>query len=94
MMCLTVQTFTVFKKLNIFLIKKGFKTEKTCTPVFITVLFTIGKTWKQPKRPSTEKWLKKMWFFPISSNIKWKYYSAIRKDEINENITQPLKRMK
>ena len=33
----------------------------TCTPMFIAVLFTIAKTWKQPKCPSTDEWIKKMW---------------------------------
>ena len=33
----------------------------TCTPVFIAALFTIAKTWKQPKYPSVDEWLKKMW---------------------------------
>ena len=33
----------------------------TCTPMFITALFTIAKTWKQPKCPSTDEWIKKMW---------------------------------
>ena len=32
----------------------------TCTPVFIAALFTIARTWKQPKCPSTEEWIKKM----------------------------------
>ena len=32
----------------------------TCTPMFIAALFTIAKTWKQPKCPSTEEWIK-MW---------------------------------
>ena len=32
-----------------------------CTPIFIAALFTIAKTWKQPKRPSTDEWIKKMW---------------------------------
>ena len=32
----------------------------TCTPVFIAA-FTIAKTWKQPKCPSTDEWVKKMW---------------------------------
>ena len=36
----------------------------TCTPVFIAALFTIAKTWKQPKCPSTEKWIK---------NMSWKW---------------------
>ena len=33
----------------------------TCTPMFIAALFTIAKTWKQPKCPSTEEWIQKMW---------------------------------
>ena len=32
----------------------------TRTPMFIAVLFTIAKTWKQPKCPSTDEWIKKM----------------------------------
>ena len=34
----------------------------TCTPVFIAALCTIAKTWKQPKCPSTDDWIKKMWY--------------------------------
>ena len=34
----------------------------TCTPVFMAGLFTIAKTGKQPKCPSTEEWMKKMWY--------------------------------
>jgi len=34
----------------------------TCTPMFISALFTISKTWKQPKGPSAEEWIKKMWY--------------------------------
>ena len=48
-----------------------------CTPVFIAALCTIAKTWKQPKCPSTEKWIKKMWFI-----YTMEYYSAIKKNEI------------
>ena len=33
-----------------------------CIPMFIAALFTIAKTWKQPKCPSTEEWIKKMWY--------------------------------
>ena len=32
----------------------------TCTPMFIAALFMIAKTWKQPKCPSTDKWIKKI----------------------------------
>jgi hypothetical protein len=34
----------------------------TCTPMFIAVLFTIAKLWKQPRCPTTNKWIKKMWY--------------------------------
>ena len=34
----------------------------TCTPMFIAVLFTIARTWKQPKCPSAEEWMKKIWY--------------------------------
>ena len=32
-----------------------------CTPMFIAALFTIAKIWKQPKCPSTDEWIKKLW---------------------------------
>ena len=41
------------------------------------LLFTIAKTWKQPKCPPTEKWIKKMWYV-----YTMEYYSAIKKNEI------------
>ena len=34
----------------------------TCTLMFIAALFIIAKTWKQPKCPSTDEWIKKMWY--------------------------------
>ena len=49
----------------------------TCTPAFIAALFTIAKTWKQPKCPFTDGWIKKMWYIYMRE-----YYSAIRKNEI------------
>ena len=41
----------------------------TCTPVFIAALFTTAKTWKQPKWPSTDEWIKKMWYIYIQWTI-------------------------
>ena len=39
------------------------KTEKdTCTPVFIAALFTIARMWKQPRCPSGDEWIKKLWY--------------------------------
>ena len=37
----------------------------TCTPMFIVALFTIARTRKQPKCPSTDEWIKKMWYIYI-----------------------------
>ena len=34
----------------------------TCTPMFTAALFAIAKTWKQPKCPSTDEWIKKLWY--------------------------------
>ena len=40
-------------------------------------MFTIAKTWKQPKCPSTDEWIKKMWY-----TYTVEYYSAIKKNEV------------
>ena len=45
--------------------------------MFIAALFTIAKTWNQPKCPSTIDWIKKMWHIYIME-----YYAAIKKDEL------------
>jgi hypothetical protein len=34
----------------------------TCTPMFIAALFTIAKLWKQPRCPTTDEWIKKIWY--------------------------------
>ena len=44
--------------------------EGTFPPVFIAALFTIAKTWKQPQCPSTDEWIKKMWYNGIFSTKK------------------------
>uniref|UniRef100_A0A8D0QXU5 DUF1725 domain-containing protein n=2 Tax=Sus scrofa TaxID=9823 RepID=A0A8D0QXU5_PIG len=46
-------------------------------PVFIATLFTIAKTWKQPKCPMTDEYIKKMWYM-----YTMEYYSAIKKNKI------------
>ena len=46
------------------------KIEKdTCTPVYIAALFTIARTWKQPRCPSTDEWIKKLWCIYIYDGI-------------------------
>ena len=52
------------------------KRKAICTPVFIVALSTITKSWKEPRCPSTDEWIKKMW-----SIYTMEYCSAIRKND-------------
>ena len=45
--------------------------------MFIAALFTIVRSWKQPKCPSTDEWIKEMWYI-----YTMEYYSAIKRNEI------------
>ena len=42
--------------------KKQLILKDTCIPMFLEVLFTIAKLWMQPKHPSTDEWINKMWY--------------------------------
>ena len=54
--------------------KQGLKKD-TCIPLFIAALFTIARTWKQPRCPSTDEWIKKQWYINTME-----YYSAIKRN--------------
>ena len=55
----------------------------TCTPMFTAALFTIARSWKQPKCPSTDEWIKKMWYIHTME-----YYSAIKRNEIGSFVVR------
>ena len=56
---------------------KTFLEKDTCICTFIEALFTIAKTWKQPKCPLTDEWIKSMWYI-----YTIEYHSAIKKNKI------------
>ena len=51
--------------------------KETCTTMFTAAVFTIARTWNQPKCPSTDEWIKKMWHI-----YTMEYYSSIKRNEI------------
>ena len=54
---------------------KETRTERdTCTPVFTAALFTTARTWKQPRYPSADEWIRKLWYI-----YTMEYYSVIKK---------------
>ena len=52
----------------------------TCIPMFIAALFTIARSWKQPKCPPTDEWIKKLWYI-----YTMEYYSAIKINELSSH---------
>ena len=57
--------------------EKALIRKDTCIPMFIAALFTIVRAWKQPRCPSTDEWIKKMWYI-----YTMEYYSATEKNGI------------
>ena len=63
----------------------GIHTEETrierdmCTPMFIAALFIIARTWKQPRCPSADEWMRKLWYI-----YTMEYYSAIKTIHLNQ----------
>ena len=52
----------------------------TCIPLFIAALFTIARTWKQPRCPSTDERINKLWYI-----YTMEYYSAIKRNTVSSN---------
>ena len=58
----------------------------TCTPMFITALFIIASTWKQPRCPSADAWIRKLWYI-----YTMEYYSAIKKNSFESVLMRWIK---
>ena len=70
----------------------GTHTEETrierdiCSPVFTAALFTIARTWKQPRCPSADEWIRKLWYIYIME-----YYSVIKKNAFESVLMRWMK---
>ena len=54
--------------------------------MFITALFIIGRTWKQPRYPSADKWIRRLWYI-----YTMEYYSAIKKNTFESVLMRWMK---
>ena len=57
-----------------------------CTPMFITALFIIARTWKQPRCPSADEWIRKLWYI-----YTMEFYSAIKKNTFESVLMRWMK---
>ena len=58
----------------------------TCTPMFIAALFIIARTWKQPRCPWADEWIRKLWYI-----YTMEYYSAIKKNAFESVLMKWMK---
>ena len=58
----------------------------TCTPTFIAVLFTIARTWKQPRCPQADEWIKNLWY-----TYTMEYYSVIKNNSFESILMRWMK---
>ena len=58
----------------------------TCTPMFITALFITARTWKHPRCPSADEWIRKLWYIYIIE-----YYSTIKQNAFESVLMRWMK---
>ena len=58
----------------------------TCTPMFTAALFIIARTWEQPRCPSADEWIRKLWYI-----YTMEYYSAIKKNSFESVLMRWMK---
>ena len=57
-----------------------------CAPMFIAALFTIARTWRQPRCPMANEWIRKLWYI-----YTMEYYSAVKKNAIESVLMRWMK---
>ena len=57
-----------------------------CTPMFIAALFIIARTWNQPRCPSADEWIRKLWYI-----YSMEYFSAIKKNSFESVLMRWMK---
>ena len=67
-------------------VTSDFKAIDMCTPMFIAALFIIARTWKQPRCPSADEWIRKLWYL-----YTMEYYSAIKKNTFESVLMRWMK---
>ena len=58
----------------------------TCTPMFIVALFIIARTWKQPRCPSADEWIRMLWYI-----YTMEYYAAVKKNSFESVLMRWMK---
>ena len=66
--------------------EKSIIQKDTCTPMFIAALFIIARTWKLPRCPSADEWIRKLWYI-----YTMEYYSAIKKNSFKSVLMRWMK---
>ena len=72
---------------KILMLERNARIERdTCTPMFIAALFIIARTWKQPRCPSADEWIRKLWYI-----YTMEYFSAIKKNTFESVVMSWMK---
>ena len=82
-----VQKLLILIRYHLFIHTRETRIERdTCTPMFIAALFIIARTWKRPRCPSADEWIRKLWYM-----YTMEYYSDIKKNTFESVLMRWMK---